>query len=107
MCVFRSCKDSIVHRTSRKRCWYYRIYYTYYWNFWYTKTQVNKIKKCFYFSCNIIFTIFRLSDFQVHEIELDGTVVHLTSRTVPEKEIEETHSKGIYMKLMYTLILNY
>jgi len=31
----------------------------------------------------------RLSDFQVHEIELDGTVVRLTSRTVPEKEEEE------------------
>lgn len=42
---------------------------------------------------------FRLSDFQVHEIELDGTVVHLTSRTVPEKEIEESDLKGIYTKL--------
>lgn len=33
----------------------------------------------------------RLSDFQVHEITLDGTVVHLTSRTVPEKEDEDYH----------------
>lgn len=41
----------------------------------------------------------------MHEIELDGTVVHFTSRTVPEKEIEETQSEGIYIKLMYLLIL--
>ncbi|XP_060836880.1 pseudouridylate synthase 7 homolog [Rhopalosiphum padi] len=31
----------------------------------------------------------RLSDFQVNEIALDGTVVRLTSRTVPEKEAED------------------
>jgi len=36
-----------------------------------------------------------LSDFQVNEIALDGTVVRLTSRTVPEKEEEEdTSLKG-------------
>lgn len=42
---------------------------------------------------------YRLSDFQVHEITLDGTVVHLTSRTVPEKEDEEDcHIDGVYKK---------
>ncbi|XP_025418895.1 pseudouridylate synthase 7 homolog isoform X2 [Sipha flava] len=30
-----------------------------------------------------------LSDFQVNEIDLDGNIVRLTSRTVPEKELEE------------------
>jgi len=40
----------------------------------------------------------RLSDFQVHEITLDGTIVHLTSRTVPEKEDEEDcHVEGAYL----------
>lgn len=41
----------------------------------------------------------RLSDFQVHEITLDGTVVHLISRTVPENEDEEDFQiDGVYKK---------
>lgn len=39
----------------------------------------------------------RLSDFQVHEITLDGTIVHLTSRTVPEKEDDDCHVDGAYL----------
>jgi len=35
-----------------------------------------------------------LSDFQVNEIALDGTVVRLTSRTVPEKEAEDPNLEG-------------
>lgn len=37
----------------------------------------------------------RLSDFQVNEIALDGTVVRLSSRTVPEKEAEDTTLKDV------------
>lgn len=45
----------------------------------------------------------RLSDFQVNEIELDGTIVRLTSRTVPEKEDEICPIEGIYITLTYMI----
>ncbi|XP_025197379.1 pseudouridylate synthase 7 homolog [Melanaphis sacchari] len=37
----------------------------------------------------------RLSDFQVNEIALDGTVIRLTSRTVPEKEAEDPNLENV------------
>lgn len=48
----------------------------------------------------------RLSDFQVHEITLDDTVVHLKSRTVPEKEDEDSPTEGIHFKLEFLFQLD-
>lgn len=52
-----------------------------------------------YFFISILINLnvcLRLSDFHVHEIALDGTVLHLTSRTVPEKEDEIFPLQGTY-----------
>lgn len=37
----------------------------------------------------------RLSDFQVNEIALDGTIVRLTSQSVPKTEDEDDIIKGM------------
>lgn len=39
---------------------------------------------------------FRLSDFQVNEIALDGTIVRLTSRCIPKTEDEDDIINGMY-----------
>lgn len=43
---------------------------------------------------------FRLSDFQVNEIELDGTVVRLNSRILPAEEDDPPHLERRYLLLM-------
>lgn len=50
---------------------------------------------------------FRLSDFQVNEIELDGTIVRLNSRVVPAKEDDPPHLERRYIHLIKIFFNSY
>lgn len=50
---------------------------------------------------------FRLSDFQVNEIELDGTIVRITSRILPAKEDDRPLLKRRYIHLMKMILNSY